>query len=113
VRVRGEIPDESGSWGVRVVNSDDGVSGCGTDADSALYAMDSGPFNASDTTVAKDFHAASGWTGTGCGEARVAAPFAILDGIFDAMQFVRSGFGSTDFRPLLVWYRRLPHILSG
>ena len=104
VRVRAEIPDESGFWDVRVVNSDDGVSGCGTDADYALYAMDSSPFTASDTTVAKDFRAASGWTGTGYGEARVAAPFAILDVIFDAMQFVRSGIGSTDFRPLLVYW---------
>ena len=102
VRVRAEILDESGAWDVRVVNSDHATPVCGMDDDYALYAMDSAPFDAPDTAVTRDFHAASGWTGDGYGEARVAAPFAILDVIFDAMQYVRSSVGGVEFRPLLV-----------
>ena len=102
VRVRAEIPDESGFWDVRVVNSDHGTPGCESDADYVLYGMDSEPFVAPDTAVTKNFHAASGWTGSGYGNDRAAAPFAILDVVFDAMQYVRLNVGDIEFRPLYV-----------
>ena len=37
----------------------------------------------------RDLHAASGWGGSSYTSARDAAPFAILDTVYDAMQFVR------------------------
>ena len=104
VRVRAEILDESGSWDVRVATDGGGGAGCESDTEYPLYAMDSEPFNMSDAAVTRDLHAASGWTGDSYGEARVAAPFAILDVIFDAMQVVRATAGNVDFRPLHVFW---------
>ena len=104
VRARAEILDDSGSWDVRVATNSGGSSSCGSDSEYPLYAMDSDPFNIPDSAVTRDLHAASGWTGDGYGEARVAAPFAILDVILDAMQFVRSSVGNVDFRPLHVFW---------
>ena len=104
VRARAEILDESGSWDVQVATNSGGGSGCESDSEYPLYAMDSEPFDMPDSAVTRDLHAASGWTGDGYGEARTAAPFAILDVIFDAMQYVRSSVGSVEFRPLHVFW---------
>ena len=104
VRARAEIPDVSGSWDVRVATDGGGGAGCGSDTEYPLYAMDSEPFDMPDSAVTRDLHAASGWTGDSYGEARVAAPFAILDVIFDAMQIVRATAGDVDFRPLHVFW---------
>ena len=49
----------------------------------ALYALDSGPVDASATTTLH-LHAPSGWTGTSYGAPRAAAPFAILDAMVSA-----------------------------
>ena len=104
VRARAEILDDSGSWDVRVATDSGGGSVCGSDSEFPLYAMDSEPFDMPDSAVTRDLHAASGWTGDSYGEARVAAPFAILDVIFDAMQIVRATAGDVDFRPLHVFW---------
>ncbi|MDE0002113.1 MAG: hypothetical protein OXQ29_05430 [Rhodospirillaceae bacterium] len=58
--------------------------------DGAAHAMDGTPFTTGETEVVRDVHAASGWTGTGYGEARAAAPFAILDVVHEAVQWIRS-----------------------
>lgn len=49
----------------------------------AIYAMVSGTVDAS-TTSSVSLNAGSGWTGSGYGAARVAAPFAILDTAYTA-----------------------------
>jgi hypothetical protein len=49
----------------------------------ALYALDSGPVDAS-ATATLNLNAASGWTGSFYGAPRSAAPFAILDAMLSA-----------------------------
>ena len=66
----------------------------------SLYTMDGMPFSTGDTDLVRDLHAASGWTGTGYGETRAAAAFAILDVVYEAMQWVRSVDPDVEFVPL-------------
>lgn len=80
VRVRAEsvelgIP----SWDYRVVDN--------TSAD-AIYTLDGAVASSGTADSTRDLHAASGWTGTGYGEPRAAAPFAILDTIHEAVEFL-------------------------
>lgn len=56
----------------------------------AAHAMDGTPFTTAETDLVRDVHAASGWTGTGYGEARAAAPFAILDVVYEAVRWIHS-----------------------
>ncbi len=54
-----------------------------TQPEPALYALDSGPVDASATTNL-NLRASSGWTGSSYGAPRAAAPFAILDAMVSA-----------------------------
>ena len=54
----------------------------------AVYVMEGGLVSSGAEDSARDLHAPSGWTGSGYGEARVAAPFAILDAVYEAKQLV-------------------------
>ncbi len=65
----------------------------------ALYALDSGPVDASATT-ALHLHAPSGWTGTSYGAPRAAGPFAILDAMFSAANAFLAVAPSTAFPEL-------------
>ncbi|MYF68535.1 MAG: hypothetical protein F4181_00480 [Proteobacteria bacterium] len=58
--------------------------------DGAAYAMDGMTFTTGETDLVRDVHAASGWTGAGYGQTRVAAPFAILDVVHEAVRWIRS-----------------------
>ena len=52
-----------------------------------LYALQGSLASTGANAVqSRDLHAAHGWTGDGYGEARSAAPFAILDNVYEAMQ---------------------------
>ena len=62
--------------------------GCFDFPEYALYAMDSTPFPTTDNAIVSDLHAQSGWTGSAHADERVAASFAILDTLYDAMQLV-------------------------
>ena len=53
-----------------------------------LYVMDSDTFLLGANGATRDLHAASGWGGSSYTSARDAAPFAILDTVYDAMQIV-------------------------
>lgn len=104
VRARAEIQDR-GLWDARVVDYDEELPNtCFDYPEYALYAMDSAPFETTDSAVVKDLHAPSGWTGLAYGEERVAAPFAIVDAMYDAMQSVRSGNENVDFPTLHVYW---------
>ncbi len=68
-----------------------------------LYAMDSAVFDVATTNILnKDLHAASGWTGASYGNARVAAPFAILDSVYQSFQKVLNENTSTIFPALKI-----------
>lgn len=64
-------------WKVSVVDN--------TNSD-ALYTLQTPSFNTGADDVTRDVHADSGWGGTGYSTTRAAAPFAILDSIWTAMQ---------------------------
>ncbi len=92
-RVRAEIREDESNWDVRVLDNT---------RNDALYTMDGAPFLANATSPAQQLHAPSGWTGDEYGEPRVAAPFAILDVIYDAMELVRSADPDASFEPIEV-----------
>ena len=95
LRVLAEIAESKSSWDARVLDN--------TQED-ALYAIDGESFNSGEADVVRDLHAASGWAGSGYGEDRVAAPFAVLDVVYDAMQLVWSADPDLDFPTLKLYW---------
>ena len=93
LRVRAEIREDESNWDVRVLDNT---------RNDALYTMDGAPFLANATSPVQKLHAASGWTGDEYGEPRVAAPFAILDVIYDAIKLIRSADPDASFEPIEV-----------
>jgi hypothetical protein len=66
----------------------------------ALYTLDGTAFDTGDADVARNLMATTGWDGASYTGARAAAPFALLDTAYTAMQFVRSVDPNADFAPL-------------
>jgi len=83
IRVKAQLLDTTaGDWDFQVVDN--------TTAD-ALYVMDGANFTPAGVDVTgQSYLAASGWGGAGYSGSRVAAPFAILDSVYDAFQQVRA-----------------------
>lgn len=65
-----------------------------------LYAMDGALVEASEATAVRNLHAASGWTGAGYTQPRTAAPFAILDAVFDSLERLAAINHDLVFSPL-------------
>ena len=65
-----------------------------------LYAMEGSLVEANDSTAVRNLHAASGWSGISYSQPRVAAPFAILDSIYEGIIRVALADVSLVFRPL-------------
>jgi len=84
------------SWDVKVVDNSNS---------NALYVME-GALSLSGTTDSqRNLNASSGWDGSSYTGTRTAAPFAMLDTIYSAMQKVLGADGSSIFPPLVVnWY---------
>lgn len=92
VRVRAEmVRTGSPSWNYRVV---DNVNG------DALYVLDGQAASTGAADSTRDLHAASGWDGERYSGVRAAAPFAILDAVYDATRFVTSVSPDVNFPPL-------------
>ena len=92
LRVRAEmLRVGSPSWNFRVVDNVNGE---------ALYTLAGAVFNTGNANVTRNLHAASGWTGNAYTQTRSAAPFAILDVVYDAVQLVLSATPSTAFPAL-------------
>ncbi|HEU4618610.1 MAG TPA: hypothetical protein VFV10_11235 [Gammaproteobacteria bacterium] len=109
VRARAElIRAASPSWDVRVVDN--------TSAD-ALYVLDGTASSTGMADETRNLHAASGWDGASYSGERSAAPFAILDVIYDAMQFVQGAAPATSpvtsFPPLVVHWSAKNSLNSG
>ncbi len=66
----------SPSWDIRVTDNT---------SDNALYVMEGDMVCTGTTNQERDLHAPSGWTGDSYGNPRTAAPFAILDSIYEAL----------------------------
>ena len=96
-RVTGTATDPA-SWDLRVVNNTNG---------NALYVLDSASFNTGVADVSRNLVATTGWSGfagtyTGV---RAAAPFAVLDTLYAAAQFViGSGDATVQLSPLTAFW---------
>ena len=92
LRVRAEmLRVGTPSWDFRVV---DNVNG------DALYALAGTTFNTGTANVTRNLHAVSGWTGAAYTATRSAAPFAILDTVYDAVQLILTAAPNTVFPAL-------------
>ena len=82
VRVKAELARQgTPGWDFSVVDNTNGQ---------ALYAMDSVLQAVQSQSVTLNVNAASGWTGSSYGAPRVAAPFAILDAVYQAKEKILS-----------------------
>lgn len=96
VRVKAQLKSSiSPTWDVRVRDNT---------SNDALYVMDGSLASTGSKDSARDLHADSGWTGAGYGNTRVAAPFAILDSLYLALnRFVTAGHQQA-FPPLVIFW---------
>ena len=99
VRVRAEsIGSGPPNWSLRVLDNT---------ADDALYVLDGSISTSGMTAQTRDLHAPSGWGGASYTGTRAAAPFAILDTILAAVQFVAANAdGAIEFPPLSVFWSK-------
>ncbi|MGL6223489.1 MAG: PKD domain-containing protein, partial [Steroidobacteraceae bacterium] len=81
------------SFDIRVLNNTGG---------NALYVLDGSAFNTGvgAGTLTRNLSAGSGWGGTGYVEERAAAPFAILDTLYAAAEFVQDNGASANLPAL-------------
>lgn len=94
LRVRAELLRVGApSWDFRVV---DNVNA------GALYTLAGVVFNSGAANLTRNLHAPSGWTGAAYTATRSAAPFAILDVVYDAVELVVSAAPTTAFPPLVL-----------
>ena len=107
LRVRAEL-QQAGTPGWDVEVRDNFIAGA-SDSDvpappalgtRALYTLDGVNFDTGTSNITQNLTAASGWGVNSYTGSRAAAPFAILDVIYTAMQFVRSADASANFQPL-------------
>lgn len=94
--VRAKAQMQSGStWNFRVLNNANG---------SALYTLDGSSFNSGSSASTRNLHAASGWGGSSYTDTRAAAPFAILDTVYQAKQLLLGAQSGLTFPALdLYW----------
>ncbi len=70
----------------------------------SLYALDSSVFNTGTAAVTRNLHAASGWGGGSFTGPRAAAPFSVLDAVYQAYQLVLTASPSQVFPELrMMW----------
>ncbi len=81
----------SPGWNFRVVNNTNG---------DALYAMQSAARTYDGSATTLNLRAASGWTGTGYTQDRVAAPFSLLDVAYDVRSLVVAASPVAQLAPL-------------
>jgi len=106
VRVKAQLLDATapGTWNFKVVDNTSG---------GALYVMDTTPFNSAVDVTANDFTALSGWGGAAYTGPRVAAPFAILDSVYDSFQTVLAVDGNAVFPALNINWSTLNAAVGG
>lgn len=71
----------------------------------AEYVMQLDSFNSGAVNQIRDLHAASGWSGSGYTGTRVAAPFAILDTVYQTKQLIL-GAAATEFPELTLYWSK-------
>jgi len=81
------------SWDVKVVDNTNS---------SAVYVMEGALASTGQSDSTRNLNAASGWNGSAYTSSRVAAPFAIVDSVYQSMQRVLSADANTVFPSLNV-----------
>ncbi len=83
------------SWDIQVLNNTSG---------SALYTLTSSVFNTQSAPITLDLNAGSGWDPVllTYGDVRAAAPFAILDSVYQAVQLVLGASPAIQLPPLQI-----------
>ncbi len=69
----------------------------------ALYTL-IGQLNTASSNITQNLNASSGWNGSSYSTTRSAAPFAILDTIYQAQQLIKSVDGNVNFPALNVYW---------
>ena len=93
VRVVAELAGFGADWQVQVRDNT---------SLGALYVLDGGLVDSGNSNAVRNLHAESGWGDSAYTGTRAAAPFAILDNIYDSMQLVQSVDAGVVFAPLTV-----------
>jgi hypothetical protein len=105
LRVRAELKKTgSPSWDVDVR---DNVTDAATPValeQRPLYVLDGSPFNSGTADQTRDLTATTGWGGSGYTGTRAAAPFAVLDAVYDGMRLVLTADPQVNFEPLDVFW---------
>ena len=101
LRVRAELKRTGApSWDVEVRDNVDTSASPPPLASRPLYVTDGANFDTGVADVNRNLTATTGWDGSSYTEPRAAAPFAILDSIYSAIQFVVSVDATATFAPL-------------
>ena len=98
VRDRAQMRRATPGWDIEVLDNAN---------QNALYVLDSTAFRTDAATITRNLLADSGWSesgGTGYVRARAAAPFAILDSLHSAVQFLHANGGADLHLPPLRVY---------
>lgn len=66
----------------------------------SLYVMDGSLVSSGNADSVRNLHATSGWTGSAYTQTRVAAPFAILDGIYTGIEALNQAGNTKNFPTL-------------
>lgn len=91
VRVVAELErSDSANWQIRVADNTDG---------NAVYAMQGSLLNSGSANSTRNLHAASGWVDDEYNQERVAAPFAILDAVYEALSLLESADATVSLAP--------------
>lgn len=106
VRVLAELRGNSqAAWDIQVRDNTNG---------NAQYVMDGSLASVGDgDNQTRHLHATSGWTDAGYTAPRSAAPFAVLDSIYDAVQLVVSAHPNVLLPPLAVYWSEKNIAASG
>ena len=105
VRISAKLLQTSGvTWDVKVTDNT---------ASDALYAVQGDIFNTGTADSTRSFNMPSGWDGTSYSGDRSAAPFAVLDAIYDTMQKFAAADSSLEFPALEVHWSENNNPASG
>ncbi|MEL7546481.1 MAG: hypothetical protein AAGJ84_07510 [Pseudomonadota bacterium] len=83
------------SWDIRVVDNTNGF---------ASYSMEGSLTSSGTANSIRDLSAPTGWNGSAFVGERAAGPFAILDGMYDAVQLILSAENTQQFEPLQIYW---------
>lgn len=87
--------DAAPTWDFRVRNNVNG---------NRLYALDGAAFDSGRQDSTRNLHAATGWDGSRYAAARAAAPFAILDTVYQAKALILAAQPTAEFPPLSLFW---------